>query len=164
MTGFHGANRLASNSLLEALVMAKRAFQHACRQRRPVLASDLAWPPGSRRTTGQVPALRERLQRCMWEKVGIIRTDRGLEDACREIAEISALVEQPHPDHLPDPQLVALRNMITTAGLVGRAARLRLESRGGHYNSDHPERDDARWQAPILMQKDNAGLPIEVRR
>jgi L-aspartate oxidase len=155
MTGFHGANRLASNSLLEALVMAKRAFLHAIGASRPPAAA-VAWEPPTA-AAGSDPAaaapLRERLRRVMWEQVGIIRSDRGLERANAEVDELATRVDLLYRGHAPESHLGELRNLVTVGRLVASAARRRRESRGGHYNEDHPVRDDARWGRPILLDR-----------
>jgi L-aspartate oxidase len=155
MTGFHGANRLASNSLLEAVVLAGRAYAHSSEQDRPPAAAWTAWEEGGadRAAEEELAALRSRLRRCTWEKVGIIRDDCGLETACRELDEVRDDIEALYKRHTLGSELAELRNMATVAALVAHSARLRKESRGGHFNGDHPRRDDSLWQAPTLLRK-----------
>ncbi|MEW6751540.1 MAG: L-aspartate oxidase [Candidatus Latescibacterota bacterium] len=154
MTGFHGANRLASNSLLEALVLSRRAFARASQD---ACTSGPA-NPRHQAADGQAPAdpgvvrtLRQQLQVCMWDNVGIVRSDRRLAQACAEVEGILARVEGLGRRHRLDPGLAELGNLALVAALIARSARSRLESRGGHYNQDHPLRDDAAWAYPTVL-------------
>jgi L-aspartate oxidase len=130
-TGVHGANRLASNSLLEGLVFAER------------VARDLASTPRltgvPRKTTWQVPLLVDRgaaqvaaqsVRRVMWEHAGIDRTAKGLRNC---LAALDAIAER-----LPEGATEE-ENLVDTARLIAEAALLRKESRGGHYRSDFPK-------------------------
>ena len=94
---------------------------------------------------------REALQRLMWDEVGIVRSDRSLERASVEAGRMASEIEALYNELTPEAELVQLRNLATVAELIARSARLRLESRGVHYNSNHPERDDANWQRPTLL-------------
>jgi L-aspartate oxidase len=156
LTGLHGANRLASNSLLEALVFARRAWNHARDQAPPARPAALpAWkgPGGSRLPDpGLIAQRRQLLRRCMWEEVGITRTDAGLERACRTLEGLAEESEGLYCRHGLDPALVELRNLATAAQLIARGACLRRESRGAHYNGDHPQRDDHHWRRDTLMR------------
>jgi L-aspartate oxidase len=155
LTGLHGANRLASNSLLEALVFSRRAWQHAREQSLPALPASL--PPGQA-TEGDAPDLelvaRHRLQlrRCLWEEVGIVRTTAGLERACQTLDGLAEQSEALHQRHGVEPALVELRNLATIAQLIAHGARQRQESRGAHYNTDFPQRDDQHWQRDTLIR------------
>lgn len=164
LTGFHGANRLASNSLLEALVFSRRAFETARRgDDGPVNPS---FPAGDRQrmaggesqargklTSEALAGLRHLVRHTTWEKVGIERTDAGLEQACQTLADVGQEIEQRFGDGEDlNEELVELRNMTAVAHLVAHSARLRKESRGGHFNSDHPVRDDANWQHDTLIK------------
>ncbi|HWS53682.1 MAG TPA: hypothetical protein VN228_06135 [Pyrinomonadaceae bacterium] len=89
----------------------------------------------------------------MWERVGILRSRRSVERALGEFGQIAAAPLSPAP-----------RNFLTVALLVARSALWREESRGGHYRLDFPERDDARWRAHSIIQKDSglaAGETVE---
>ena len=157
MSGFQGANRLASNSLLEGLVFARRAVEHA-RTAAPGTGGRFEMEhPGA----GVAPiALEERralLRRLMWDEVGIVRSDRGLQRACEETARLAREITALYRGQRLDAELVQLHNLATVAMLIARSARQRLESRGVHYNRDHPARDDARWQWPTLLVRDRAG-------
>jgi L-aspartate oxidase len=131
-TGVHGANRLASNSLLEGLVFGARAGAAALEdspERRPAgraAAAPVAYLPV--RETAIGTAVRKRVKRIMWERVGILRDRSALERAVREFDQIS------------EGSLgTSSRNFVTLAKLVATAALWREESRGAHYRSDFPE-------------------------
>ncbi len=132
-SGLHGANRLASNSLLEALVLADRAAQRAASSSSPPPV-DLAPPP---------PILTppsfflSRIQDLMSQHAGIVRTDSGLAQARAELARMS---QEARPETgLPCPADLELRNLLLVARLVVECAGRRRESRGLHYNEDHPQ-------------------------
>lgn len=129
-TGLHGANRLASNGLLEALVYARRAavdiissLGAATDQCAQVYLPDLpAGQPANADLIG-------RLRRTMTDNVGVIRSGAGLQAALHKITQIE----------LEQPDCEALRNMTATATLIAAAALNRRESRGAHFRSDHPD-------------------------
>jgi L-aspartate oxidase len=156
-TGVHGANRLASNSLLEALVYGSRVARSVeatlSRGPRPVPrpapdAVPLAVAPASGGEEQKV-----RLRRLMWEKAGLVRTGEGLRAA---LDEIDALDRE-----LPDG-VSEVRNLVTVARLVTRAALARPESRGGHYRADHPDTRSP-WQRRLVLSRsgDREQLAIE---
>ncbi|MFH1571784.1 MAG: FAD-binding protein [Gemmatimonadota bacterium] len=160
-TGLHGANRLASNSLLEALVFAGRAAAQEAGKTDDAQARALpAWPLAGGPATGdrarradELAAQRRRqVQRRMWEDVGIVRTDAGLERACAELDEVAEEIEAQCRHHGWTPELLEARNLAAVAQLVAHGARQRGESRGVHYNSDHPHRNDSEWQHDTLMR------------
>ncbi|HXD48942.1 MAG TPA: L-aspartate oxidase [Gemmatimonadaceae bacterium] len=129
-TGVHGANRLASNSLLEGLVFAERVARDMATIKPLVKVPSLAkWkvPPLADRGAAQVAA--DAIRVVMWEDAGIARTARGLRAALARLADIG--------ERLPAGATEEL-NMLQTARLVVEAALLRRESRGGHYRSDFP--------------------------
>jgi L-aspartate oxidase len=160
-TGVHGANRLASNSLLEGLVFGARAGHAAAEdlkdshaptssdsnanQSRAVMPSreDL------RRVSAATNAVRKRVRRLMWERVGILRTRASLERALSEFEQIARAPLSPAP-----------RNFVTVAGIIARSALWREESRGGHYRLDFPARDDVRWRVHSIIQCD-AGISAD---
>jgi L-aspartate oxidase len=147
MTGLHGANRLASNSLLEALVYARQAAGTS----RELLGSPLPRSvPGWRDTSVELrPAAVlyhhnwEMVRRLMWDLVGIVRTDGRLASAARRLKLIRREIEEYYWRHRVTLDIVELRNLALVAELVVRGARLRPESRGLHYNLDHPGTDPA---------------------
>lgn len=153
MSGFQGANRLASNSLLEGLVFARRAAEHARTAAPSAVGRFERVHPGA----GVAPvALAERrelelLRRLMWDEVGIVRSDRGLQRACEETERLAREIAALYRAQPLNAELVQLHNLATVALLIARSARQRLESRGVHYNRDHPACDDARWQRPTLL-------------
>ncbi|MBM3286107.1 MAG: L-aspartate oxidase [Candidatus Eisenbacteria bacterium] len=143
-TGLHGANRLASNSLLEAGVFALRAAEEAGRRLpgiRPV--GDLpAWEIGAASLPKEsvlVDAHWDLVRRLMWDFVGIVRTDHRLELARRYIELVRGSIESYYWDFVLDPDLVELRNVALVAELMVQSAVRRSESRGLHYNLDHQE-------------------------
>ena len=148
-TGVHGANRLASNSLLETVVFAKRIVQRtleAAGESAP--ASSDARPLAPTTATASVPFDRASLQALMWDKVGIVRDGRGLTDAAQQLARWAASLRAPHdrPSH-------ELANMVLAGRLMAEAALLREESRGAHYRTDFPEPRDE-WRRHITFRQD----------
>ena len=143
-TGVHGANRLASNSLLEAVVYAHRAADAIRRDDLPRRASSGAAPSGGPADTGADSARlaegRRTLQSLMWEQAGIVRDTTGLQQALATLGDIGASLAR----HLqPEvPEAVEMRNLLEVARLVVRSALLRPESRGLHFNADFPHRNN----------------------
>ena len=145
MTGLHGANRLASNSLLEAVVMAHHGAGAIL-----ALIADGKRPPARLATAerGRRPlreAARtshnwENVRRLMWDMVGIVRTDERLATAEERLRRLRVDIERDFATFRPTPDLVELRNLGLVAQLIVRSARWRRESRGLHYNLDHPRR------------------------
>lgn len=148
-TGVHGANRLASNSLLEGIVFGQRIVDRAGQIMYKRQANweeiytefDHNWihiPP--RQGLGPAEA-KKQLQAIMWEKVGIIREINGLKRAAAQIEHLySNLAREEYP-----VAYMEMVNMLTIARIVVQAALSRRESRGGHYRSDYPQRDDLNW-------------------
>jgi L-aspartate oxidase len=162
-TGLHGANRLASNSLLEAVVFAQRAVKHGSAKLQnginPSVAevrSDLlpAWQ------TGHAVQIEEQIdiaanwleiRRCMWNYVGIVRSDRRLQRAQRRLDLLEAEVNAYYWDFLLTKDLIELRNLLTVASLTVQCALLRKESRGLHYTADYPDRDDVDFKHDTVL-------------
>jgi L-aspartate oxidase len=162
-TGVHGANRLASNSLLEGLVFGRRAARQIASE------SQEPWPiapalPGDEIAVEGIAAphvdltssiaadIRAQLQRGMWERVSLRRDAEGLTSAqeeLRALAEGMAI----------DPETA---NLLLVAQLVVAAALARTESRGGHYRLDYPDRDMARDGRHTLLIPDAAREPVAV--
>lgn len=147
-TGVHGANRLASNSLLEGLVFGARAGATALNDAGqalpvestpavPVVITPTDWTLDQR--------ARHRVQEMMWRRVGIMRHGAELKSALEDLA------------HLAEEEMnTRTRNFVTLARLITQAALWREESRGGHYRADFPERDDERWHVHSAQHKDFA--------
>ncbi|MBD3411211.1 MAG: L-aspartate oxidase [Ignavibacteriales bacterium] len=151
MTGVHGANRLASNSLLEALV-----FSHfAAEDLRERLKEDFAKPPAipDWDETGALNADEmalvshdaQELKQLMWDLVGVVRSDLRLESAKRRVRNLYFEVEEFYKKTKVFPALIELRNLITCAHLIIKCATARKESRGLHYTIDYPDK----WPRPI---------------
>ncbi|MDB4948712.1 MAG: L-aspartate oxidase [Gemmatimonadetes bacterium] len=145
-TGVHGANRLASNSLLEAVVFAHRAAERLGPHLSvtPELAPRNPAPSG----VSEVPdgamleQSREELRDVMWELVGIVRSDDRLGEAEECVRRLAEKTNATWAACRPTPELVEMRNMVQAALLVVRCARRRKESRGLNYNVDHPFKDN----------------------
>jgi L-aspartate oxidase len=152
-TGLHGANRLASNSLLEATVYGARIAEdigglEPARDLSPF--KGIEWNEAEGEKAEQVlrnlPAVQQ-LRQIMTDLVGVERNADGLKLALRDIAALEANAE-----HVTS----AYRNMTTSATLVAAAALKRTESRGGHFRTDYPETDDANWEHHTTMSLDEA--------
>jgi L-aspartate oxidase len=138
-TGVHGANRLASNSLLEAVVFSERAVADLAGQS-ALAPSEMAYGTGGEDDSDGVETLVARLRQVMWAHVGIVRTDEGLARASATVHEIRRTAEELERRCRPSGALFELRNMATTAVLIVACALRRKESRGLHFNTDHPDR------------------------
>lgn len=147
LTGLHGANRLASNSLLEAVVFANEAISDI-RSRRWSAAKLPSVPPWDDSDTFDVEEwiLMEHdlseVRDLMWDYVGIVRSDVRLRRANHRLELIWSEVEEFYRRTRVTADLIELRNTACVAALVVRSAAERMESRGLHYTTDHPERDD----------------------
>jgi L-aspartate oxidase len=146
-TGVHGANRLASNSLLEGLVFGARAAE--AMQQPPQAAAlekdrvilDGSWvAPRRGHTAPHAPLARSEIRDLMWREVGLFRTHDGLADAVQRLDAAAAA-------NLPD---AATRNLAVVARLIACAALRREESRGGHFRADFPNRDDIHWKVHLV--------------
>ena len=157
-TGLHGANRLASNSLLEAVVFAHRAVQHALPLLKQVSGStsenSIAHTHLPDWDTGQAVELEEQIdiaanwleiRHLMWNYVGIVRSNRRLERAQRRLNLLKEEVDTYYWNFLLTKDLIELRNLLTVADLTVQCALLRKESRGLHYTVNYPQRDDVHF-------------------
>jgi L-aspartate oxidase len=157
-TGLHGANRLASNSLLESLVFADRAATHAAglvKADREEMPGVPPWEARGAVESDEAVVIShnwDELRRFMWNYVGIVRSDKRLERAKRRMDILKAEINEYYWDFTITSDLLELRNIATVADLIIRSASLRKESRGLHYNIDYPERDDARFLADTVLK------------
>ncbi len=158
-TGLHGANRLASNSLLEAVVMADRAFISA-RERASAVGIPSDVPDWSEKGTFNpeewiiVSHDRRNIRRLMWDLVGIVRSDFRLRRAANRISLIRDDVEEYYRRTKLTLDLIELRNLAVVAWLIVMSARHRKESRGLHYTTDYPGRDDLVWKHDTYIQNE----------
>jgi L-aspartate oxidase len=150
-TGVHGANRLASNSLLEVLVFAKRIVERTKRELDAAAPANEGICHLERRPSGPgsvTPISRTALESLLWENVGIVRSGDGLEKASATLAAWEAILERPtdRPSH-------ELANMVLVGRLITEAAQIREESRGAHFRSDFAEPSEA-WLKHIVFRED----------
>lgn len=145
-TGVHGANRLASNSLLETVVFAKRAVEHiasgegGARARRP---ESRPFVPG-----GGTPVELATVQRLLWEHAGIERSGEGLRAGLAAVRSWPAIEPEPSREAHERRWLAVFAELLLTAALT------REESRGAHFRTDFPERDDDRWARRQVFHRD----------
>lgn len=148
-TGLHGANRLASNSLLECLVLGASAAADALSQlpQRTAVTGLKPWDESRVTDTdeGVVVAHNwEELRRFMWDYVGIVRTNKRLERALHRVTLLTGEIRDYYANFRVSNDLIELRNLVQVAELIIRSARLRTESRGLHYSRDYPDIDTTR--------------------
>jgi L-aspartate oxidase len=152
-TGLHGANRLASNSLLGCLVFSLRAAEVSVKEaeRRKNIQKKI---PEYRFSDPGEPeeGLRRRLRSLMWKKVGVIRNGTTLQEAMRELQKIDKEGTRLTREGINERR-TELRNMTTVAELITKAALIRTESRGTHYRTDYPRKDDINWRRSITLTK-----------
>lgn len=145
-TGVHGANRLASNSLLEGLVFGARAGLAALKTN--VRSGDLPLPDLDSATIKDTEEIKRLLRKIMWEKAGIIRCEESLKTAWRNLAPFREITER----HYLTRRELELKNMITVAAIIVEAALAREGSVGAHYRSDRKERGEG-WQGHITWDR-----------
>jgi L-aspartate oxidase len=165
-TGLHGANRLASNSLLEGLVFGARA---AAAMQQPLRAAEMkgdrkearalgvqttgghpsAEPAASGPSVGRPADIAAGVRDLMWQSAGLFRTREGLRNAVTELDAAYATCRKAIDAAAFDADLWRLFNLVTVARLIARAALRREESRGGHFREDFPVRDDLNWRVHL---------------
>ena len=157
-TGLHGANRMASNSLLECLVYAKAAsedmLKHIAEWKSP---EHLPLWDESQVTPSDddivITQNWDELRRAMWNYVGIVRCDKRLQRAADRIALLNREIEEYYGNFKISKDLLELRNLITVADLIVRCAQLRKESRGLHYTLDYPAQSEVFLHPTVLKQE-----------
>ncbi|MGC9779119.1 MAG: L-aspartate oxidase [Candidatus Heimdallarchaeota archaeon] len=157
-TGFHGANRLASNSLLEALVCANKAAKFGAilcmNTGAPTKQPFPYWDPGMAEDPDEMVIVKQNwdeIRRFMWNYVGIVRSDNRLIRAANRLEVVMKEINQFYWDFKIHPHLLDLRNLAQVAELIIRCARGRRESRGVHYSIDHTKKSDSLYNTELQI-------------
>src|SRR5213078_3651693 len=147
-TGLHGANRLASNSLLEGVVVAGRAcaaLEHEFPKEQDHKIALPEWVSGNVQNVDELVVIYhnwDEIRRLMWDYVGVVRTDKRLQRAASRLRNFKVSVD-----------LLELRNLATVAALIVDSALLRKESRGLHYTLDYPQTDEANFRHDTMVSR-----------
>src|SRR5204862_1412525 len=157
-TGLHGANRLASNSLLEGLVFGHRAAETArgIAAESPRPPSVPEWDPGKAVPPDEGVIVKQNwdeIRHLMWNYVGIVRTDKRLARAQRRLDNLVGEIQEYYWGYLVTRDLLELRNLAEVARLIVACAQERKESRGLHYTLSWPQKDDAKWLRDTVLMR-----------
>ncbi len=159
-TGLHGANRLASNSLLEALVYADNAAVQATDEIKSIEGTyefnPPKWDDSGTTDSDEVSLVShnwDEIRRFMWDYVGVVRSNKRLERALRRIENIQNEIRDYYWDFKVTSDLIELRNIATVSELIIKCAMKRKESRGLHYTIEYPEKDDENWLHDTILKR-----------
>src|SRR5438045_1199717 len=158
-TGLHGANRLASNSLLEGVVVAPRACAALLREFPRERNHRIALPEWVASNVQDVDELVviyhnwDEIRRLMWDYVGIVRTDKRLQRAAARLRNLQREIREFYWNFKVSVDLLELRNLATVAALIVDSALSRKESRGLHYTLDYPEKNDREYVRNTLVSR-----------
>jgi L-aspartate oxidase len=156
-TGLHGANRLASNSLLEALVCSHRAAEKVMTHSFPPVDAKIPlWQSGNAHNPDEMVVVShnwDEIRRLMWDYVGIVRTGKRLQRAQSRLAHLQQEIREYYWNFIVTSDLLELRNIATTAELIVRSAQMRPESRGLNYNLDYPDTNPDWAQRDTILRK-----------
>jgi L-aspartate oxidase len=142
-TGLHGANRLASNSLVECMVFARAAAQAVTADKPAAIPALPDWDDSRVTDADEAVVIShnwDELRRFMWDYVGIVRTNKRLERAAHRIALLQGEIQEFYAQFHVTRDLLELRNLVQVADLIVRSAQSRHESRGLHFSRDYPQK------------------------